>query len=90
MSKRGIAIVTGEKIKGQRVIIIKRLDSNQSSRRQAEGHNFNSSSDTLIESLSSCINLNINRIGSSDTFECENCPLTGDIHFMKEHPCKKD
>lgn len=85
--KRNIEIVTGEKIKGQRVIIMKRIGSNESPG-QEEDHN--SSTNSFIEPLSSYINLNIHRRGSSDIFECENCPLTGDIHFMKQHPCKED
>lgn len=24
----------------------------------------------------------------SDIWECDNCTWTGDIHFMKIHPCK--
>ncbi len=66
-----------------RVIIINRIDSNQS---PVEDHD--SSSDTFIEPLPSYINLNIHRRGSLDIFECENCSLTGDIHLMKQHPCK--
>jgi hypothetical protein len=31
----------------------------------------------------------IHRIGHSDNFECEYCDLTGDIHLMKKHMCKK-
>lgn len=88
--KRSIEIVTGEKIRGQRVIIIKKIDSNHSSNQQEENQKSDSSSDDFIEPLSSYINLNIHRIGSSDIFECENCSLTGDIHFMKDHPCKQD
>ncbi len=84
--KRSIEVVTGEKIKGQRVIIITKINSKQSSNQ--DDHHSHLSSDSSLEPLSSCINLNIHRIGSSDIFECENCYLTGDIHFMKEHPCK--
>jgi hypothetical protein len=86
--KREIEIVTGEKINGQRVIIIRRLDSNQTS--SGKDSNSNRLSDSFIEPLSNYINPYIHRRGSSDTFECEKCPLTGDIHFMKDHPCKKD
>lgn len=31
----------------------------------------------------------IHRIGNSDNFECEHCNLIDDIHFMKNHICKK-
>ncbi len=86
--KRSIEVVTGEKIKGQRVIVITKIDSNQSSNQ--EDHNSHLSSDSTFEPLSSYINLNIHRIGSSDIFECENCSISGDIHFMKDHPCKKN
>lgn len=30
----------------------------------------------------------IHRIGHSDRFECEDCRLRDDIHFMKDHECK--
>jgi hypothetical protein len=83
--KRNLEIVTGEKVNGQRVITIRRLDSNQTS-----SHKDFFLSDSFVEPLSSYINLYIHRRGSSDTFECERCPLTGDIHLMKDHPCKKD
>ena len=83
--KRRIEIVTGEKSKGQRVIIIIKIDSNQS---LSQGEDYNSSSSpssSSLDSLSSYINLYIHRRGSSDMFECEKCSLTGDIHLMKKH-----
>lgn len=86
--KRDIEVVTGEKIKGQRVIIITKIDSSQSLSQENEDHDSNSLSDTFFEPLSSYINLSIHRRGSSDIFECEKCSLTGDIHLMKEHPCR--
>jgi hypothetical protein len=87
--KRGIEIVTGEKIKGQRVIIINKMNSKISSlQQQYEDHNPNSLLETFIEPLSSYVNLNIHRIGNSDDFACDNCSLTGDIHLMKDHRCK--
>jgi hypothetical protein len=85
--KRSIEVVTGEKIQGQRVIIITKIDSNQSPS-QEEDPNSHFSSDSSFEPLASYINLHIHRRGSSDIFECEKCPLTGDIHIMKDHPCK--
>jgi hypothetical protein len=36
---------------------------------------------------SSQFNPNIHRIGYSDNFECNLCPLVGDIHLMKSHIC---
>jgi hypothetical protein len=82
--KRGIEIVTGEKINGQRVIMISRIDSIRSDCQKEDEHNSNSTlSDNFIEPLSSCINLYIHRKGSSDIFECEKCPLTGDIYFYE-------
>ncbi|WP_415311986.1 bifunctional DNA primase/polymerase [Candidatus Nitrosocosmicus sp. FF01] len=86
--KRNIEIVTGDKINGQRVITIRRLDSNQTSSRKDS--DSNKLSDSFIEPLSNYINPYIHRRGSSDTFECERCPLTGDIHFMKVHFCTKN
>ena len=89
--KRGIEVVTGEKIKGQRVIIITKIDSNQSSAKDDEDlQSSSSSSNSSIDLISSYINLHIHRKGSSDIFECEKCSMTGDIHFMKDHLCKKD
>lgn len=85
--KRNIEIVTGEKVNGKRVITIKRLDSNQTS--YHKDNNFTSLSNSFVEPLSNYINLYIHRRGSSDTFECEKCSLTGDIHFMKGHQCRK-
>ena len=70
------------------LILISKIESNQSSNQ--EDHNSHLSSDRFFEPLSSYINLYIHRRGSSDTFECERCSLNGDIHFMKEHPCKND
>ncbi len=87
--KRRIEVVTGEKIKGQRVIIITKIDSNPSPS-QDKDYNSNSLSNSTFEPLSSYINLHIHRRGSSDIFECEKCSLTGDIHLMKDHACKKD
>lgn len=86
--KRGIEIVTGEKIDGQRVIIISNI--NYDGYTSCKDHDQNSNpalADNFIEPLSSWINLYIHRKGSSDTFECENCPKIGDIHFMKGHHC---
>ncbi|MGD9533898.1 MAG: bifunctional DNA primase/polymerase [Candidatus Nitrosocosmicus sp.] len=86
--KRGIEIVTGEKINGQRVIVISRIDSNQSISQKEDELNPNPTlSDNFIEPLPSYINLYIHRKGSSDIFECEKCPLRGDIQFMKKHHC---
>lgn len=34
-------------------------------------------------------NIHIHRLGYSDTFECDRCPLKGDIHYMKQHACSK-
>ncbi|MDN5845817.1 MAG: bifunctional DNA primase/polymerase [Candidatus Nitrosocosmicus sp.] len=87
--KRGIEIVTGEKINGQRVIVITKIDSNQSLSQKEDDHKSISLSSNLnfIEPLSSYINLYIHRKGSSDIFECEKCPLAGDFHLMKEHHC---
>ena len=86
--KRNIEIVTGDKnSEGNRVIKIRKLnnDTNNSSLEKDKNHDDNSGHHPDIP----FININIHRIGRLDTFECDKCPKTGDIHFMKQHSCKE-
>jgi hypothetical protein len=82
--KRGIEVVSGEKVNGKRVIKITKIDSNPSSTEKKDTSSLNFSLDLQYN----YINPYIHRRGSSDIFDCEKCSLTGDIHFMRDHPCK--
>lgn len=86
--KRGIEVVTGEKVNGKRVIRITKIDSTPSSTEKKDSEPSSSSNPSLDLPIN-YINPYIHRRGSSDIFDCEKCSIIGDIHFMKEHRCKK-
>jgi hypothetical protein len=72
LKEKGIDIVTGEKNKeGKRIIRLEKL--------------WNRSDNSVDKERE--FNHHIHRKGYSDNFECDNCPLEGDIHLMKDHTC---
>ena len=86
--KRNIEVVTGEKnSEGNRVIKICNLNNSNNSSVEKDKNHGENTPNSLNDQF---INLNIHRIGRSDTFACDKCPKTGDKHFMKEHSCKRN
>lgn len=83
LREKGIEVITGERDShGNRIIKIHNQRKN--SKVKLINDNFVSPSNQK----NSCeFNPNIHRLGYSDSFECNLCPLVGDIHLMKGHIC---
>ncbi|MGD9672078.1 MAG: hypothetical protein AB7U98_01210 [Candidatus Nitrosocosmicus sp.] len=81
--KKNIEVTTGIKDSfGKRCIQLKKITEKGQDRNNTSLPSGHTSSNYDIKTY-------IHRIGHSDNFECEYCSLTGDIHFMKKHVCKK-
>jgi hypothetical protein len=84
LKEKGIEVITGERDShGNRIIKVHNLRKN-SKCKISMGDNVLESSNQKDNSQ---FNPNIHRIGYSDNFECNLCPLVGDIHLMKSHIC---
>jgi hypothetical protein len=87
LKEKGIEIITGEKdSEGNRIIKVRKLQKNTydiNGNEKKQNDNDENNQEHLFNS-------NIHRIGYSDIWECDNCRLKGDIHFMKQHICTKN
>jgi hypothetical protein len=88
---RGVDIITGARDnKGNRVISITKLPPIKKEfddKKDSEQTKLTETKEKENELNS--FNPSIYRIGSTDTWGCDNCPQKGDIHFMKKHPCTR-
>ena len=89
LKHRGVDIVTGERdTEGYRIITITKLLTIKKSFDDNEEDGQVNLMDILSkEDEDESFNPKIYRIGSTDIWECNNCPQSGDIHFMKKHIC---
>lgn len=87
LKEKSIEVITGERdSQGNRVIKIRKLRKSINN----NNHDYESESENRAKNNNidyGLLNPHIHRVGSSDNFECDNCPLVEDIHFMKQHMC---
>jgi len=84
LREKGIEVITGERDSyGNRIIKVSNLRKNN----RLKVSKVNNILESSNQKDSSQFNPHIHRIGYSDTFECNLCPLKGDIHLMKSHIC---
>jgi len=80
-----IEVITGERDRlGNRVIKIHNL---QKKKIPGKEISLPEEKEDNINKDEKLFNPSIQRLGFSDTWECERCPQTGDIHYMKQHIC---
>lgn len=87
LKEKGIEVITGEKDKeGNWVFRINKMQPKQ--KKEADNKTTEEGEENVPEK-DRLFNIHIHRLGYSDTFECDRCPLKGDIHYMKQHACSK-
>ena len=90
LKEKGIEVITGERdSQGNRVIKIRKLRKSINNNNNYENGSENRAQNNNIDDQG-LFSPHIHRIGSSDNFDCDNCPLVGDIHLMKPHTCSGD
>jgi len=85
LKEKGIEVITGERDRlGNRVIKINNLQKKKTPGKEIS---LPEEKEDNINKDEKLFNPSIQRLGFSDTWECERCPQTGDIHYMKQHIC---
>jgi len=88
LKEKGIEVITGERDRlGNRVIKINNLQKKEKETPSKEIPLSEEKEECNINKDEKLFNPSIQRLGYSDTWECERCPQTGDIHYMKQHIC---
>jgi hypothetical protein len=94
LKEKGVEVITGEKDrKGNRIIKINSLlKKKKKKKKETHGKEISlpgkQEEDNINNKDEKLFNPSIQRLGNSDTWECEKCPQTGDIHYMKQHICR--